>query len=723
MSVSNQQTYNKLIDLFYSVAMSPDMKHKMINSFGSGPTYNANVKNNLFPMLWVEPGTVTAVKNSSQSNSVGAWLYNFKFFVLDKIHKGDDNFNELMSDCNFILSGLITHFDKHIYWNELQISIDGNVIQEPMFEITDDNLNGWMADITFKIPNKLSICNTPFVPLLSFTVSTTTGQTAYRLIGPQGPQGAQGSVGAQGNQGATGSQGPQGSQGNQGATGPQGSIGNQGSQGPQGQVGATGSGGALGYYGSFFDTTTQTNPTASTANIMLINSTAEANGINNDASTQINFLYPGTYNIQFSAQFQKTSNGHSDYDIWLRKNGNNVVWSNSQVTLDKSGSNNPYHVASWNFMLSLNANDYIQLMWQSADTTVNIAAVGTQSNPTRPAIPSVIFTAQQVMYTQVGPTGSQGPQGQAGASYNFSTGLTVSGNTVSVNTSIIATTATLSNYATTATLSNYWSEFGSSLNTNGVFGSLNNFNTTFINNGATFATVFTQSSNATNGPSSNVMAFMGNTATASGVLNPLGVSNVWIQGISSQASNTALLTTFNSGAGGGTNRPHIRLINSSGQGTFMGMIDNSQSIVFGRNSDLFLTLGSGASILNSSASSAAQNSITVQAAHANTAGTSVALLVNNTGSNSSTGNVTTFRINNTETLSGSGEMLLMDAQRSSNTVFKINMSGAISAGTVSNATQSAWRLGKVITATSTLDTTKYVEISIDGTTYKLCIST
>ena len=148
---------------------------------------------------------------------------------------------------------------------------------------------------------------------------------------------------------------------------------------------------------------------------MRLNSTAEANGINNDASTQINFLYSGVYNIQFSAQFQKTSNGHSDYDVWLRKNGNDVVWSNTQVTLIKSSGTNPYGVASWNFMLSLNSNDYIQLMWSSSDTTVNIAALGTQSAPLRPEVPSVIFTAQQVMYTQLGPTGSAGATGATGA--------------------------------------------------------------------------------------------------------------------------------------------------------------------------------------------------------------------------------------------------------------------------------------------------------------------
>jgi hypothetical protein len=64
-------------------------------------------------------------------------------------------------------------------------------------------------------------------------------------------------------------------------------------------------------------------------------------------------------------------------------------------------------------------------------------------------------------------------------------------------------------------------------------------------------------------------------------------------------------------------------------------------------------------------------------------------------------------------------MLLIDAQRSSSSVFKVNMTGAIAAGTVSNATQSFWKLGKIITAASVVDTTKYIEISVDGTIYKI----
>ena len=169
----------------------------------------------------------------------------------------------------------------------------------------------------------------------------------------------------------------------------------------------------MGYYGSFYDTTTQTTATSSFALPMFINSTAESNGITNDAGTGMVFQFPGTYNIQFSAQLYRTNSGTDTIDIWFRKNGVDIPNTNSQVAMSGGPSSDPV-IASWNYIVSLNANDKIQLMWSGTDNHIQIIATGTQSGPNRPASPSVIMTAQQVMYLQLGPTGSQGPQGNQG---------------------------------------------------------------------------------------------------------------------------------------------------------------------------------------------------------------------------------------------------------------------------------------------------------------------
>ena len=425
---NNTLTINKLNLLFEDISI----RSKMISDYGFGPSYNINSNRPLsYPFLWVEP-VDSRVQRGINGNLTE--YYKFNLYVMDKINKGDDNYIETSSDCDYILKTIVGEIDQSDYYVELDISIDGDVTLQPVYEETPDNSNGWMCELTLKLPMRYTPCNSPILPINGFTISLANNIVEYRLQGIQGPTGPQGPIGPQGIQGqigyqgpqgfqgfngsngATGSQGPQGqigSQGVQGAIGPQGVQGSQGNQGIQGPYGSTGAGGALGYYGSFYDTTTQTTATSSFALPMFINSTAESNGITNDAGTGMVFQFPGTYNIQFSAQLYRTNSGTDTIDIWFRKNGVDIPNTNSQVAMSGGPSSDPV-IASWNYIVSLNANDKIQLMWSGTDNHIQIIATGTQSGPNRPASPSVIMTAQQVMYLQLGPTGSQGPQGNQG---------------------------------------------------------------------------------------------------------------------------------------------------------------------------------------------------------------------------------------------------------------------------------------------------------------------
>jgi hypothetical protein len=146
-------------------------------------------------------------------------------------------------------------------------------------------------------------------------------------------------------------------------------------------------------FGNFYDTTTQTNPTASTANAFTFNSVAQSNYINVIDNSKITVDFDGLYNIQFSAQVDKTDSGSDDIDIWLRYNGVNVDWSNTKLTLP---GNNAKLVAAWNLVQPMTASSYIELMWSSADTAMRIFAQGTQSTPLRPGIPSIILTIDKI---------------------------------------------------------------------------------------------------------------------------------------------------------------------------------------------------------------------------------------------------------------------------------------------------------------------------------------
>jgi len=144
-------------------------------------------------------------------------------------------------------------------------------------------------------------------------------------------------------------------------------------------------------HGSFYDTTTQTNPVANAVNLMKVNSVYDsADGtqyaIKKD-TTKIYVTQTGVYNIQFSAQLDKTGGGASAVYIWIRINGQNVANSATKVVID--GPNSEI-VAAWNWVLTLAANDYIELAWESPDTNVILAAVAATGNI--PEIPSVIVT-------------------------------------------------------------------------------------------------------------------------------------------------------------------------------------------------------------------------------------------------------------------------------------------------------------------------------------------
>lgn len=177
-----------------------------------------------------------------------------------------------------------------------------------------------------------------------------------------------------------------------------------GEVGPTGPVGPVGPSGAPGHYGVFHDTTTQTNLLP--VNVMTFDTTDETSGVSIVSGSQITVANEGTYNVQFSAQMDKTDAGDDDVEIWLRKNGNNLPWTNTAISLH---SNNGKDVPAWNFVLTLNAGDYLQLCWYSADVDMRILARGVVAG--RPEIPSIILTVTQVMNNVEGPQGATGDPG------------------------------------------------------------------------------------------------------------------------------------------------------------------------------------------------------------------------------------------------------------------------------------------------------------------------
>lgn len=158
----------------------------------------------------------------------------------------------------------------------------------------------------------------------------------------------------------------------------------------------------IGYYGSFYDTTTQTLASTTSAYAVAIGTTAESNGVSIVAGTKITFAYAGTYNIQFSAQLASSDASIHDASIWLRKNGTDLSYTTGMVAVpNKHGTIDGKIIASWNYVLTLAAGDYLQLWWQAESTNVYLADIAAGTTPTTPITPSVIVTVQQVVKTQL----------------------------------------------------------------------------------------------------------------------------------------------------------------------------------------------------------------------------------------------------------------------------------------------------------------------------------
>ena len=145
-------------------------------------------------------------------------------------------------------------------------------------------------------------------------------------------------------------------------------------------------------HASYYDTNTQTNPVADTVNLFTYNSVVSQFRVQRGSPTsKIYVADTGLYNFQFSAQLDKTGGSASAVYIWPRVNGVSVPNSATKMVID--GPNSEV-VASWNFLIPLEAGSYFELAWQSSDTNVVIAADAASGNI--PAIPSIIMTVTWV---------------------------------------------------------------------------------------------------------------------------------------------------------------------------------------------------------------------------------------------------------------------------------------------------------------------------------------
>ncbi len=154
---------------------------------------------------------------------------------------------------------------------------------------------------------------------------------------------------------------------------------------------------AFSNYGAFSSSVDQTGSiTQGTA--MTFDSTDVADGVTLASGTRLTVPVNGTYNIQFSAQFENFENAQQLAVVWFRVNGNDVAKSATNITIParKNASIYGYGVAAWNIFLDLFSGDYVEIVWLPEIATLTLQALPASVSPAYPSIPSVIATVHQV---------------------------------------------------------------------------------------------------------------------------------------------------------------------------------------------------------------------------------------------------------------------------------------------------------------------------------------
>jgi hypothetical protein len=151
-------------------------------------------------------------------------------------------------------------------------------------------------------------------------------------------------------------------------------------------------------YGAFSSYVTQTT-TANTAKQITFSQTDFTNGVTLSGSN-ITVAYAGIYNLQFSVQLSSLDTAPTDTYLWLRQNGTDIVGSTGVIgLLARKGPSSPSHdIKGWNYFLSMNANDNVQIWWATTSANVSIDFYAAGTVPTRPSTASVVATMSFVSH-------------------------------------------------------------------------------------------------------------------------------------------------------------------------------------------------------------------------------------------------------------------------------------------------------------------------------------
>lgn len=147
-------------------------------------------------------------------------------------------------------------------------------------------------------------------------------------------------------------------------------------------------------HGVFTDTTVQAQAAINTPKVITFNTTESSAGVHVDPLNPSRVICDtaGLYNFQFSLQAQMSGGTGNTGSLWVwpRVQGVDVPRSNSHISCTGGDT----IVPAWNFLLSLTAGQYFELVW-----AVSSLAITLDADPAPvfgPSVPSVILTVDKI---------------------------------------------------------------------------------------------------------------------------------------------------------------------------------------------------------------------------------------------------------------------------------------------------------------------------------------
>lgn len=146
-------------------------------------------------------------------------------------------------------------------------------------------------------------------------------------------------------------------------------------------------------YGTFSSTADQTLAAINTATPITYTTTEISNGVTIGSPTsRLVIAESGFYAISVSAQLTSSSASAKNIFFWLAKNGTAIPDTTRVLTLSANAAYTPF---ASTYDLSLQASDYIQVMWAADSTAVLLDAVAASGfAPTAPSIITVVTQVQ-----------------------------------------------------------------------------------------------------------------------------------------------------------------------------------------------------------------------------------------------------------------------------------------------------------------------------------------